>query len=159
MPRLVCIDGPSGSGKSTLARALEAALPQAVVVHTDNLLDGWGGLPDLPRVLLAQVVDSHLAGRGVQHRRYDWHRGHFTTPVRHGPATVLVLEGVGAGSGPLRARADLVVWLDAPPDLRRERAQHRDATTPQWWDHWGEAEALHHAEHATREHADLTLQG
>lgn len=157
--QLVCIDGPSGSGKSTLAAAVASAVPSAVLVHTDDLLAGWDGLRALPGVLVTQVVAPHMAGRAVQHRRYDWHRGHFVAPVRHAPGRLLVLEGVGAGAASIREYADLVVWRDAAPDVRHARAQVRDATTPQWWDHWGEAEQLHHTEHATRDHADLTLQG
>ena len=44
-----CVDGPAGSGKSTLARAVAEAGQSRVasvhLIHTDDLLDGWRGLP------------------------------------------------------------------------------------------------------------------
>ena len=43
--RLVCVDGPAGSGKTTLADALRRREPTAVVVHMDDLFEGWDGLP------------------------------------------------------------------------------------------------------------------
>ncbi len=36
-PRVVAVDGRGGSGKSTLAAQLHAAVPGAVVVHTDDV--------------------------------------------------------------------------------------------------------------------------
>lgn len=156
-PRLVCIDGPSGGGKSSLAAALAHALPGTGVVHTDHLLAGWGGLSTLESALLEQVVLPSRDGRRIQHRRYDWDAGRFGTPLQVEAEQLLLLEGVGAGSRAVAAHADLVVWVDADPHTRRDRALARDPEVTGWWETWARAEtSLHHAER-TRERAGLVV--
>ena len=46
-PTVVTFDGPAGSGKSSLARLVADRL-DAPVVHLDDLLPGWDGLPAAP---------------------------------------------------------------------------------------------------------------
>ena len=46
--RLVCVDGPAGSGKTTVAAALADVVPDAHVVHCDELLEGWPSLQETP---------------------------------------------------------------------------------------------------------------
>lgn len=157
------MDGPSGAGKSTLAGEVAHQAVQsgrsAAVIHLDHLLDGWGGLKDVPDVLERQVL-RHLADdRVLQHRRYDWRAGHFTTPVVVPVTDLLLVEGVGAGARRLTGHGDLLVWVEAEPQVRRARALERDGNsfTP-WIDAWTEAEQAHHAREATRERADLVLR-
>ena len=99
--RLVCVDGPAGSGKSTLARAVAEAgqsrVPSVHVIHTDDLLDGWRGLPGLGRRLFDDVVAPLAAGRPAQYRRYDWVAGAFAEEHVVAPMDLLVLDGVGTG--------------------------------------------------------------
>ena len=62
----MCVDGPSGSGKSTLARRVARIAEDrgltVHVLHADDLLDGWDGLPGLGRGLHDYVVGP-LASR------------------------------------------------------------------------------------------------
>lgn len=152
--RLIAVDGPAGSGKSTLAAEL-ARLARAPVVRLDDLYEGWSGLPRLDDQLTALVRPLAHGTPGV-YRRYDWHAGRVGETVTVRPADLLVVEGVGAGS---RAIADLVtvlVWLDAPADVRRARALARDGDVfAPHWDDWATAEAQHYARQRTRERADL----
>jgi uridine kinase len=156
--RLVCVDGPAGSGKTTLADTL-GRLEGAPVLHTDDLLDGWDGLPCLSGALaglLAPLAD----GRPGRAPRYDWHAGRFAGEVVVDPVPLLVVEGVGAGSLPAAGRATLLVWVEAPHDLRKRRGLDRDGEvfTPHW-EAWAKAEAAHFADHRTRERADLVVDG
>lgn len=155
--RLICVDGPAGSGKTTLAARIEALAVDAGVVHTDDLLQGWDGLPSLPGTLAA-LLHPLAEGLPAAYRRYDWHaaRPAELVPV---PATrLLVVEGVGAGTLPAAGRASVLVWVEAPYDLRRQRGLERDgeAFAPHW-EAWAAAEAELFAQHSTRERADLVV--
>jgi predicted kinase len=156
--RLVCVDGPAGSGKTTLADAV-GALAGAVVLHTDDLLAGWDGLPGLPTTLAA-LLEPLAAGRTGRARRYDWHAGAWGGEVVVDPTPWLVAEGVGAGSRPVSRWATLLVWVEAPYDLRKRRGIERDgeAFAPHW-SRWARAEEAHFAEHRTRDRADLVVDG
>jgi len=156
--RLVCVDGPAGSGKTTLASAL-AAQTGAPVVHTDDLLEGWEGLGGLPAALeglLGPLAD----GRPGLAPRYDWDARRFVGSVDLEPVPLVVVEGVGSGALPAARRATVLVWVEAPYDLRMRRGLERDgeAFAPHW-EAWAEAERAHFAEHRTRERADLVVDG
>ncbi len=154
--RLVCVDGPAGSGKTTLAAAL-AERSGAPVVHMDDLYEGWDGLPHVD-AQLEGLLRPLAEGRPGSHRRYDWHLGRFAETVEVPPSELLVLEGVGSGS---RGVADLVtvlVWVEAPYDVRMRRGIERDgdAFAP-YWHAWAGAEREHFALQGTRDRADLLL--
>jgi uridine kinase len=155
--RLLCIDGPSGSGKTTLAAEVAALEPGARVLHMDDLFEGWGGLP---------TVDAQLDGllrpiaeeRPGHYRRYDWHLGAYAETVAVEPAPLLVLEGVGSGSLVVADLVTVLVWVEAPRDVRMRRGIERDgeAFAPHW-EAWAVAEQEHFARHGTRERADLVV--
>ena len=156
--RLVCVDGPAGSGKTTLATELASAAA-APLIHTDDLIEGWDGLPGLPATLEA------LFGQLAQDRpgevpHYDWDAGRFTEPHTQEPVPLLVVVGVGSGTLPAARWATVLVWVDAPYDLRMHRGLERDgeAFAPHWTA-WAEAEARHFAEQRTRERADVVVDG
>jgi len=153
--RLICVDGPAGSGKTTLAAALAALEPQAVVVHTDELLDGWGGLPTLP-TRLAELLEP--LGRGVasSYLRYDWLAGRYAESVPVPRSPLLVLEGVGSGARVLAPYRTVLVWVSAPDDERLRRVVERDG--PLVEPHlaaWVADEVAHFAAEGTRRSADL----
>jgi len=157
--RLVSIDGPAGAGKSTLADEVAALAPGSVVVHMDDLYEGWDGLPGVGRQLagLLRPLADRLPG---SYRRFDWHAKAFAETVTIEPTDLLVLEGVGSGC---RMHDDLIgvlVWVDAPYDLRMRRGIERDgdAFAPHW-ESWAEAEQVHFARHRTRQRADLVVDG
>lgn len=156
--RLVCVDGPAGSGKTTLAEAVRR-LTGAPVVHTDDLLAGWEGLPGLPDSL-TDLLEPLAEGRTGRAPSFDWRAGRFAGEVVVEPAPLLVVEGVGAGSLPAARRATVLVWVEAPYDLRMSRGLERDgdAFAPHW-SAWAAAEARHFADHRTRERADVVVDG
>lgn len=158
--RLVCVDGPAGAGKSTLAQRLAAALGGAPVVHMDDLFEGWSGLdPAWPR-LEEQVLALLRRGAPARYQRYDWVRQEFGETVEVAPPPALVLEGVSSGRREAARWASLLVWVDAPRDVRLARGVERDgeALRGQWLA-WLDSEAAHFAAHATAQRADVVVDG
>lgn len=156
--RLLCIDGPAGSGKTTLAAAVAALEPAAVVVHTDDLLDGWGDLPGLPARLEALLAPL---GRGEpsSYLRYDWVAGRYAGSVPVAPGPLLVVEGVGAGCRATAPWRTTLVWVSAPDDLRLARGLARDgaALEPQWR-RWLVDEAAHFRAERTADRAEMRVE-
>lgn len=157
--RLLCVDGPAGAGKTTLAAAVADLVPGAQVVHVDDLLAGWQGLPGLAGRF--EDLLGPLAGdRPGSYVRWDWVAGGWaeTVPVRPGP--LLVLEGVGSGAAAYADLRTLLVWVQAPHDLRMRRGLERDgdAFAPHW-ERWAAAEAALFAREDTRARADVLVDG
>lgn len=157
--RLVAVDGPAGSGKTTLAATIASLDPSALVIHMDDLYDGWTGLDDAARQLNT-LVRPLVAGKPGFYRRYDWHRGEFAETVDVEPPTLLVLEGVGSGRAELGTLLTVLVWVSVPRELRRERGLARDGEemAPQW-DGWMRQEDVHFATQRTAERADIVVDG
>jgi uridine kinase len=157
--RLVCVDGPAGSGKTTLAAGIGRAAPDATVVHMDDLYEGWDGLPTVD-AQLANLLQPLSEGHTGSYRRWDWPAARWAEQVDVRPAPLLVIEGVGSGSLVAAPFTTVLVWVEAPYDLRMSRGIERDgdAFAP-YWESWAAAEEEHFARHRTRERADLRVDG
>ncbi len=157
---LVCIDGPSGSGKTTLADRLATALGGPPVLHMDDLYPGWDGLAAAVPLLNEQVVAPLAAGRAACYCRYDWHREEFAEKRDLGMPELLIVEGAGCGARLIAERAVLLVWVEAPRDVRFRRGIARDGETYRpHWERWARQEAAHFAAEATACRADLRVNG
>jgi len=157
--RLVSIDGPAGAGKTTLADKVAALAPGARVIHMDDLYEGWDGLPGVGRQMagLLRPLADRLPG---SYRRYDWHAGAFAETVTVEPIDLLVLEGVGSGCRMHDDLIGLLVWVEAPYDLRMRRGIDRDGEDfAPHWRAWAEDEQVVFAHHRTRQRADLVVDG
>lgn len=162
--RLVCIEGPAGAGKTTLATAVErrahALAVGVALVHLDDVFDGWEGLPTVGATLLRDVVRPLAARRPATYRRYDWHAGRYAGESTVVPTDLVVLEGVGAGHVGFADLVSLLVWVEAPEDLRLRRALERDgADLEPRLREWQQAEALLHTREDTRARAQVTVDG
>lgn len=170
--RLVCLDGPAGSGKTTLAAAVAAEAPPGMsvqVVHLDDVYPGWSGLEEGVARIATGLVAPLARGESGGYRRYDWVAGREAEWHDVAPTDLLVLEGVGAGSLDYAEHITTLVWVEAPRDLRLERALTRDlelhdppggreslrASLAAWM---ADEDALH-ARHRTRERADVLVPG
>ncbi|HEX4399545.1 MAG TPA: hypothetical protein VH136_18035, partial [Trebonia sp.] len=72
---------------------------------------------------------------------------------------VLIVEGVGAGARRAAAFESLLVWLEAPTAVRKQRALDRDGETfAPYWDMWAAQEEAMLARERTLERADLVLR-
>jgi uridine kinase len=161
--RLVAVDGPSGAGKTVFADRLAKRL-DAPVVHTDDLLDGWGDQFTFWTRLEERVLQPLRNGRTAEYQRYRWERGGFEgEPVRIEPDSVVVMEGVSSARRVIRPELSLAVFVTAPPQLRWTRVLARDGTAdvafPAYVERWRAAEARHFAADRTAEYAEVGVDG
>ncbi|MGH3361567.1 MAG: uridine kinase family protein [Nocardioides sp.] len=156
--RLVCVDGPAGSGKTTLAARTAELAPGTVVVHTDELLEGWSGLPGLA-ASVEGLLRPLAAGRPGRWRRWDWWADDWAETHTVEPGGLLVLEGVGSAPASCSDLIGCLVWVEAAdPAVRLARGLARDGEQmrPQW-EQWMRDEAALHATEGTRDRADLVV--
>ncbi|UFN45280.1 nucleoside/nucleotide kinase family protein [Nocardioides okcheonensis] len=155
--RLVCVDGPAGSGKTTLADALTHALPGSTVVHCDEMLQGWRGLPGLAATV-ADLLAPLAVDRPGTWRRWDWLADGWAESHVVDPGGVLVLEGVGSWSPAIAHLVGVLVWVEADSTLRLRRGIARDGEQmrPQW-EQWRLDEDALFATLGTRQHADVLV--
>lgn len=157
--RIALIDGPAGSGKTTLADRLASALG-AQVLHADDMYEGWDGLGTLDAVLVDQVLAPLAQSEPAGFRRWDWHASARAERIEVPPADALVVEGVGVASRAARHYASLVVFVDAPWEARLTRGIARDGEAMRAeWEKWQAGEAPYLEDQATREAADVTVDG
>ena len=136
----VAVDGPSGAGKTELADGLAEALG-AAVLRVDDLVPGWRGLAEMPPVLAHDVLTPLSLGQLPTARRWDWANDRPGEVLLLDPRRYLVLDGCGSGARVVRPFLSLVVWVDAPEDVRHARAMTRDGDVYEpWWDVWAEQE-------------------
>jgi hypothetical protein len=158
--RLACIDGAAGSGKTTLAALLHEVLPDSVVLHMDDLYDGWGqdlGGPLAQRVT-EWILDPWARGSAAHARRFDWATQTFGREYELGVPSIAILEGCGSASASVRPRASLVIWRDSDPAVRLTRGLIRDgAQMSQEWRAWQEKETRHFEEDRTLAAAHFVL--
>jgi uridine kinase len=156
--QVVAIDGRSGAGKTRLAAELSAELG-AAVVSLEDFYGGWDGLDRGIGVLVSEVLEPLAAGRTVRVPRYDWVACTWGEPVVLEPPEVLIVEGVGAGARRAAAFESLLMWLEAPTAVRKQRALGRDGETfAPYWDMWAAQEEAMLARERTQERADLVLR-
>jgi len=141
---IVGVTGPSGAGKSTVARALVEALGEerAVLLRQDDYYRDLGHLAkedrvkrnfDDPASVELELLEDHLGalkrGEAVDCPVYDFAlhtrvRGKFH---KIEPRPVVVVEGIflAAREG-IRRLLDLLVYVDAPEEVRLARRIRRD---------------------------------
>jgi hypothetical protein len=128
--RLICVDGWTGTGKTTLAAALVHAARRegldVALVHTDDVLLGWGGLPSLGPRLRNGLVGPLASGHTARIRRWDWHADRPGDLLVVAPVDLLVLEGVGASSRRVASRCATAVRTTGPREACLERSVARD---------------------------------
>jgi len=156
----VGIDGPGGAGKSTLAARIAAAVPGAVVVAVDEFsgprLAEW----DWAR-FIREVRDPLLTGRAARYQRWDWDRDEGAEWHELAPGSLVVVEGVSSTRHEAGVPWHLTVWVDAPREVRLERAVRRDgaAMLATWLDAWMPSEEAYIAAQRPQQRVDLVVSG
>jgi len=154
--RVVAIDGRSGAGKTDLAADLSAVLG-APVFALEDIYPGWRGL-DAATAAVRDVLAAIAVDEIGRAERWDWERQRPGAAMSIPPSPVLVVEGVGAGARSLRPFFSLLVWLEAPDDVRRRRALARDdGVFDAWWETWAAQERAHFARELTASAADIIV--
>ena len=157
--RVVAIDGRSGAGKTSLASQLGTRLG-APVVSLEDLYGGWDGLEHGIDLLVSEVLVPFADDRAAWVPRYDWLTREWAEPVLLGPPELLIVEGVGAGARRAAVFESLLVWLEASPAARKNRALDRDRDTfAPYWDMWAAQEDAMLARERTPERADVVIDG
>jgi uridine kinase len=146
-PVVVAVDGPVGAGKTTFADALAAVADRLVVRAT---LDDfhfprvyrhaagrtgetvWTRAFDY-RAVRRELLEPWRREPGTPYRR-RWHDPVSDTPVRDDPEPVpeggvLLVDGVFAQRPELADLWDLVIYLDAPTEVRVPRMAARDGVS------------------------------
>lgn len=155
---VVSVDGPSGAGKSSLADEL-ARLTGARVLRTDEHVPGWRGLAQMPPILARELLAPLARDETARPPRWSWVRDTWLPGLPVEPAPLLVLDGCGSGSRPLRPFLSALIWVEADVETRRTRALARDGETYEpWWDVWAAQERALFAAEGTRAPADLRLR-
>jgi uridine kinase len=155
---VVAIDGRSGSGKTVLGTAVARALA-CPVVHLDAVYPGWDGLEAGVALATTHVLEPLARGERAAYPRWDWMRSRTGRTVEVEPASHLVLEGCGALVPPAARFAAVRVWVDAPTEVRKERALSRDGETyAPHWDRWAAQEDAVYARSRPWESADVVLR-
>jgi hypothetical protein len=160
--RLVAVDGRGSGGKTTLATRLAAAVPGAVVVHTDDI--AWHhAVLDWTDLLVEGVLRPVRAGQGVRYRPPQWEQrgrtGAIEVPAR---APMLIVEGVGSGRRSLAGWYDTVIWVETPQEITNARNEVRVAageTTPSAYELWMAEENPFVDQERTWERADVVVDG
>lgn len=163
-PAVVAVNGHSSSGKTTLAGRLVDVLPDAAVLHTDDLARDEGVFAwDVP--LREEVLPIVRAGEPLDFPPPRWWqaRGITGSVVLPGSLAYLVVEGVGASQDSVRDVYDLVIWVETEEPTRLDRDLRRVAAgemaTPGAYDGWMAEENAYTTAARPWEHADLLVYG
>lgn len=158
LTRVIAIDGPAGSGKTTLAEQLAAQLSGALVLNTDQLYPGWDGLADGAQRLVDDVLLPLSEGEVATVRPWDWNASREGEPRPIPACETLIVDGAGCGSRAAATFTSMIIWLDADPQLRKQRAIERDGEMfSAHWDRWAAQELELFAREQTRKRADLII--
>lgn len=134
---VIGIDGRSGAGKTDFAARL-ARSGNTPVLHLEQHYAGWQGLEKgIERA--RTVIEAWRRGETGTASNWNWHSGTDGASVDYPPAPVWIVEGVGTGA--LRDLLDLLIWVECPDAVRKQRALERDGDTyAPWWDVWAAQE-------------------
>ncbi|MGJ3509784.1 4-amino-4-deoxy-L-arabinose transferase [Enemella sp. A6] len=155
--RVIAVDGPSGAGKTVLA-GLIAEEYRCPVIEVEDLIPGWDGLAEAPRLLTEQILEPLGQGRSGAYRRWDWYADDWAEIVEVPPVELLLIEGCGSSVRPAGDYAAVRLWLDAPAEVRMARGLARDGETYRpYWQRWAAQEAALFGADGTAERADLRI--
>jgi hypothetical protein len=126
-PAIVVIDGRSDNGKTTLSLRIGAAVPGAVVLHTDDLSWEYSRF-DWAHLLADGILEPLHQGKAVSYRPPAWAEhdrpGSLDVPA---DCPLVVIEGDGAGRRELAPLIDVLIWVQADERVAQQRRIDRTA--------------------------------
>lgn len=124
---VVAVDGRSSSGKTTVARRLQHAIPGATTVHTDDVA-WWHSCFAWTDLLAGGVLEPLRRGRSVAYRPPAWDERDRPGAIEvSATASLVIVEGVGAGRHELVELLDGIVWVQADLNVTQRRDAARVA--------------------------------
>ena len=161
-PAVIAVNGHSSSGKSTLSRRLSAAVPDAAVLHTDDL--AWHhGVFSWDELLREDVLPTVRTGEPLEYRPPQWRARRRTDSITlPGGLAFLLVEGVGASQASVRDVYDLVLWVETEEPTRSARDLVRLAAgemSAAGFASWMAEENTYTTRERPWEHADLLVYG
>lgn len=112
-PAIVALDGRSSSGKTTLAHRLQQTVAGAVTVHTDDIA-WWHSFFGWAELLACGVLEPIRRGQAVAFRPPAWdERGRPGAIELPADASLVIVEGVGAGRREIAHLLDATVWVQS----------------------------------------------
>jgi uridine kinase len=156
----VGVDGHGGAGKSTFAAAVAAAVPRTTVVHVDDFASPAVPEWDWDR-FRAQVLLPLLDGRPAHYQRWDWARDEGAEWHNVPAGRLVLIEGVSSTRHEVAAPWTLTVWVDAPREVRVQRAVERDGPEllDRWLSDWMPSEDAYVARENPLARMDLIVSG
>lgn len=160
-PPIVAVDGRSAGGKTTCAARVAAAVPGAVVVHTDDVA-WYQSFFDWADLLRDGVLAPYRSGGPVRYTPPAWlpraREGAIEVPAG---CPLLVVEGVGVSRRELSGWFALRLWVQSDRVEARRRGIERDGGPAHeaFWDEWDAAEIPFVAADRPWERADLVVSG
>lgn len=129
-PAVLAVDGRSNNGKTTAAARIGEMVPEAVVIHTDDIAFehsrfGWADL------LVDGILVPARQGQAVRYRppKWDEHGREGSLEVPAG-CPLLIIEGDGAGRREVAHLIDTLIWVQADGRQVARRAAARAANPP-----------------------------
>ncbi|XVU26095.1 uridine kinase family protein [Actinoplanes sp. CA-054009] len=166
-PRVIAVDGRGGSGKTTFASSLAAAIPDSVVVHTDDVA-WWHSRFDWAPAMIDGILAPLRSGKDVHYTPPGWaahgRTGEISVPAS---ASAVIVEGCGASRRELARFIDVAVWVQSSWEDARARGLARDvaekalppADAEREWDEWMEEEVPFFLSDQPWRRADLIVAG
>lgn len=156
----VGIDGRGGAGKSTLAAAAAEAVPGVQVIHVDDFSGLTNAEWDWHR-FRRQVLAPLSAGRAARYQVWDREHDRGGEWVDVPTGRVVIVEGVSSTREEAEVPWALQVWVDAPCEVRLERALERDGPgmMRRWHEDWMPSEEAYVAREQPQHRADLLVSG
>lgn len=161
MPVIIAIDGRSGAGKTSLALELTSLLRkhrEVSLFHLEDIYPGWNGLVAGVDRYVQTVLTPLSQGLDAEWVSWDW-EAHFDGEARcTAAAPIVIIEGVGAAQLAARELLDVVIWVAADDELRKQRALSRDGETyAPYWELWSTQEEVLLAKYQPVHDADIVL--
>lgn len=167
---LLTIDGPCGSGKTTMADLLSRLLP-APVIHMDDFyvpiaqktaerLSIPGGNANIERLMEECLLPWQRDGQ-TSYRPYLCHEDRFLEPRIIAKSHVTILEGSYSNMPPVRAMADVRVYLtiDEPTQLARIEQRNGPERLKLFISRWIPLEQAYHRAYGLPDDGCLIVSG
>ena len=166
-PGIIAVDGRSGSGKTTVTSRLTSVVPDAQVLHIDDL-DWNEPLFQWDHLLVAALTELRRNG-SLDLRPPAWQRqGREGSITITAGAPLVIVEGTGSG---MRAVADLVdihIWMQTDDEVAERRGIARDIDegtngdeqeSVEFWHWWARSERPFFAADRPWERARFIVSG